>query len=116
MAQVEEIYRRVGRAVAAWRSVRGLSQAQLAEAVGCDTSYIARIETGKRRVSLDKLDSIAAALRLPVSVLLGSNGDKPGGPSSGAEPDVPSNLGEAFQRLAASDIELLVAVAERLAR
>jgi transcriptional regulator with XRE-family HTH domain len=47
-----------------------LSKRGLAHSAGFDASYIAHIETGKKKPSLDALEAIAKALDLPVNVLL----------------------------------------------
>jgi transcriptional regulator with XRE-family HTH domain len=52
------------------RKRAGLSQRALAEAAGIDQSAISRIERGQRDVSLNRLDAIARALRVPVAKLL----------------------------------------------
>jgi phage repressor protein C with HTH and peptisase S24 domain len=52
------------------RKAKGLTQEQLAEAVGLDVSYISRMESGKRRVSLENLAPIATALKVSVKDLV----------------------------------------------
>lgn len=47
-----------------WREYRGLTQQQLAEAVGLSTSYLSQIESGKRTGTAEVLLSIAHALHL----------------------------------------------------
>ena len=49
----------------------GLTQKELAIRVGCAQSEISRIEHGERSISVDRLQQIAEALRVPVSALLG---------------------------------------------
>jgi Zn-dependent peptidase ImmA (M78 family)/DNA-binding XRE family transcriptional regulator len=53
----------IGERVAEARAESGLTQAQLASAVGVDRSALAKIETGARRVSAVELVSIARELR-----------------------------------------------------
>ncbi|WP_020573955.1 XRE family transcriptional regulator [Actinopolymorpha alba] len=53
----------VGERVAVARAEAGLTQAQLASAVGVDRSALAKIETGARRVSAVELVAIARELR-----------------------------------------------------
>lgn len=48
----------------------GLTQFELAERIGCDQSVISRIESGERSVTLERLKSIAGALRIPLTQLL----------------------------------------------
>ena len=49
----------------------GLTQKELAIRVGCAQSEISRIEHGERSISVDRLQQIAEALRVPVADLLG---------------------------------------------
>ncbi len=54
-----------------WREKRGLTQAELAEAVGVRQATISDIETGKsRRIDLDTIDSLARVLRCSPGDLL----------------------------------------------
>lgn len=53
----------IGEQVAEARAEAGLTQAQLASAVGIDRSALAKIETGTRRVSATELVAIARELR-----------------------------------------------------
>jgi len=50
--------------VRVWREHRGLTQQQLAEAVGISVPYLSQIESGKRRGSAEVLAAIAKALQL----------------------------------------------------
>ncbi|MCE0732471.1 helix-turn-helix transcriptional regulator [Halomonas sp. G15] len=52
------------------REQSGLTQAQLAERIGCDQSVISRIESGQRAVTLQRLKHIAHALDIPLTHLL----------------------------------------------
>ena len=49
--------------IRAWRKYRGLTQAQLAERIGIDRSYLSNIETGRRRYDQPFLEAAAEALR-----------------------------------------------------
>ena len=53
------------------RAEAGLTQKELAIRVGCAQSEISRIEHGERSISVERLQQIAEALRVPVSALLG---------------------------------------------
>ena len=48
-----------------WREDAGLSQVNLAFDVGCDRSYIHRLESGNRKPSREMVTDIAYALKLP---------------------------------------------------
>lgn len=56
--------------VLALRTERGLSAERLAETAGIHLTYIWKIQRGGASVGLDKLDAIAAALGVTLSVLL----------------------------------------------
>ncbi|MFN2270124.1 MAG: helix-turn-helix domain-containing protein [Anaerolineae bacterium] len=47
-----------------WREYRGLTQRQLAEAVGISTPYLSQLETGKRKGATEVLSAIAETLGL----------------------------------------------------
>ncbi|WP_368933072.1 helix-turn-helix domain-containing protein [Brevundimonas naejangsanensis] len=64
-----------GRQVKSLRRDRGLSQAQLAEAVNLSEEWIRRIERGEGSPSLDAIEVISTALGEKPSTLLGSNGE-----------------------------------------
>ena len=53
-----------------WREYRGLTQLQLAEAVGISASYLSQIETGKRAGSTEVLVAIAKALNVTLDDLV----------------------------------------------
>lgn len=53
---------RIGQRIAELRKQRGISQAQLAEAIGMHQPNIARIENGQYSTSIDVLSRIAEAL------------------------------------------------------
>lgn len=76
----EEIYKRVGRKVAARRREIRLSQTELAERCGLTRGSIANIERGKQHPTLHTLSSIAKALEVDMLALLsspeGSAGDE----------------------------------------
>jgi DNA-binding XRE family transcriptional regulator len=57
--------------IRAIRSHRGLSQIDVAEQAGLRPGYIADIEAGKKKGSATSLKAIAAALRVPLNILVG---------------------------------------------
>ena len=63
MAQMGENVRRI-------RKKEGLTQEQLADAVGITSSFCAQIEAGVRSTSIDTLYRIAEALNVSASVLI----------------------------------------------
>lgn len=56
----------VGRQVRRLRHIKGMTQAQLARAAGILRPNLSRVESGKHRPSLETLERIAAALKIPV--------------------------------------------------
>lgn len=58
--------RDVGRAIAGVRAERGLTQAQLAEQLGIDRAYLARLESGADQLVLER--AILALRRMGASV------------------------------------------------
>lgn len=65
----QKLMKSFGKRVAAVRKSRGLTQQELAEAIGMSVVAIAYIETGKRWARLGTLTKIANALRVDVSDL-----------------------------------------------
>jgi transcriptional regulator with XRE-family HTH domain len=60
----------LGRAVKEFRSVRGVSQEDLAHLSGMHRTYLGGIERGERNVSYANLKRLAQALEVPASELL----------------------------------------------
>ena len=58
-----------------WREHRGLTQAQLARAVGTRARYISQLETGHKRPSLDLAIALAKTLSVTVDDLIGELSD-----------------------------------------
>ena len=52
------------------REAKGLTQAQLARAAGILRANLSRIEAGKHRPTLETLEKLAAALKVPVVDLI----------------------------------------------
>jgi transcriptional regulator with XRE-family HTH domain len=61
-----DIYAEIGKRVAALRRERGLTQEQIAERAGIGDAYVAKIEQGKKRPSVEVLEAIAKGLRVPL--------------------------------------------------
>ncbi len=59
----------LGRAIKLCRTQRGYSQEQLAELAGISVSYLSLLERNERDPALSKIEQIATALRVPVSIL-----------------------------------------------
>lgn len=67
------LYDRVGKRVRAVRKQARWTQAYLAEKAGITPDYLGRIERGQGAVTLETLNQIAAALRVPLRQLLDSD-------------------------------------------
>jgi len=52
----------IGQVIRSLREEKGWSQEKLAFDAGLETSHLSRIERGERRLAIDALDSLAAAL------------------------------------------------------
>lgn len=64
-------FRILGRKIAYYRVLKGLSQIQFAQKIGISTSYLSKIERANlESISLSTLMSIAYGLDIPVYVLL----------------------------------------------
>jgi transcriptional regulator with XRE-family HTH domain len=68
----EPVDARVRRRLRELRSERGLTLQQVAEAASLDVSTLSRLEAGKRRLALDHIPALAAALGVSADELLGS--------------------------------------------
>ena len=109
--QKPNVYKAMGQRIADLRSAAFMTQDALAEAAGIGTSYVARIEGGSRKPTIDTLTSIAAGLNVPVWRLLA---DDRWTPDETVWKGASRQLATALQRLEAADVELLVQVAKRL--
>lgn len=71
-ANYAERYQRIGRNIAYYRKKRSLRQKDLAAMLNTETSYVGQLEAPNlsKSFSLDKLFMIAAALEVPVHLLL----------------------------------------------
>lgn len=68
----------IGKTIKLCRKNQGLTQGKLAELSGISVSHISLMESDKREPALSKLESIAKALKIPLSVLvfLASNSEE----------------------------------------
>lgn len=72
MEKHKQEYKKLGLNIAYYRKLKGLSQIQLAEAVGISRTHISNIEAPNMptSISLETLMDIADALEVPVESLL----------------------------------------------
>jgi len=107
------VYQEIGRRVSALRRERGLTQEALAERAGTSAPYIARIEAGDRRPTIDVLAAVARSLDVPLWRLFASTrltGQERGEVATRRE------LADALAGLDDQTIRLLVEVARRMRR
>ena len=60
------IQQEFGERVKKIRIQKGISQEKLAELAGLHRTYISSIELGKRNVSLQNIQALASALKIPI--------------------------------------------------
>ncbi|GJD94544.1 helix-turn-helix domain-containing protein [Methylobacterium iners] len=94
-----DVDRTVGQRIRALRESKGISQTTLATAIGVSFQQVQKYEKGKNRVSASRLQEIARALDVPVSVLFD-------------EAEASGDMGEAFAFLGTTGaVDLLQAFA-----
>ncbi len=74
MTAVEPIYHTVGARILALRQARGMTQGELADAVGISRPALANIEAFRQRIMLHQLEAFGEALGVPWLLLVN---DKP---------------------------------------
>lgn len=63
-------FEELGSAIRRSRKARGLSQRQLAEAVGVTLNYVSLLENGKRGATVETLNAIGRVLAVPAELLM----------------------------------------------
>ncbi len=66
---MSEISKYIGQRIRNYRNLQGLSQEKLAELSNCHPTYIGQIERGEKNATLESIEKIASALRIPLSQL-----------------------------------------------
>lgn len=66
---IGDLYQEDGNTVKTYRLKQGISQAQLAEAIGTSQPHIARIERGTENITLDTCRRIAGVLKIDLNTL-----------------------------------------------
>lgn len=61
---------KLGQKIRQRRIELGLTQEELATNSGLNRSYISEVESGKRNISLNNIEKIAHALKIPIANLL----------------------------------------------
>jgi transcriptional regulator with XRE-family HTH domain len=107
-------YRNLGARIARLRNRAEMTQERLAEKAGVGASYIARIETGTRRPTLDVCGAIADGLDIPLHRLIADERAVRAAESQEAWGKAGRNLSSIVLDLNDADINLLLTVATRL--
>jgi transcriptional regulator with XRE-family HTH domain len=68
---------RFGKRLREVRARKGISQERLAELAGLHRTYVSSVERGERNISLVNIESLAAALGVPMAELMP---DRPAAP------------------------------------
>ncbi|MBR0132994.1 MAG: helix-turn-helix transcriptional regulator [Lachnospiraceae bacterium] len=66
---MSDIAKSVGQRIRNYRNKLGLSQERLAELAGCHPTYIGQVERGEKNASLESIEKISSALKLPLEKL-----------------------------------------------
>jgi transcriptional regulator with XRE-family HTH domain len=111
----------IGRRLRARRRLLGLSQPQLAEAVGVKFQQIQKYESGEDRVSASRLWRLCAALNAPADYFYeGLEAMRDRGPLDGEAPEEPSaredalDLARSYQQLGERPRKVLMEMARSL--
>jgi transcriptional regulator with XRE-family HTH domain len=107
---VAEIYEQLGARIAGLRHTRKYTQESLAERADIAASYVAHLETGSKRPSLEVISRLAGALGVPMWRLIADDrltGDEKAWDASSRA------LAAEVRGLPAAEIDLLVAIARR---
>lgn len=107
----EDFYQQLGRRIAALRGLLDLSQEKLGERARVGSSYIAHIEIGSRRPTIEVLRRIADAVNAPLWRLLTDDRLTPDEKAWDASA---RDLAEKVHGLAQSDLQALTYLATRL--
>ena len=59
----------IGQRIRNYRTAQNLSQEKLAELSGCHPTYIGQVEIGEKNATLESIEKISSALKVPLSQL-----------------------------------------------
>lgn len=104
MTTRDQVYAQIGKNIAELRKAAGFSQESLAEKADCSVSFLAHLEAGRKKPSLDMLISLAEAFSEPLSSLI------PGPDGS----ELPSEFVRSVRKLSREDLLLLGKLARRM--
>jgi len=71
--ELSKFDRQLGRKIREARQLRGLTQTELGRALGVSYQQVQKNETGKSRVSAERLDALCKILKTPLSFFLGTS-------------------------------------------
>lgn len=72
---MSEIAKTVGQRIRSYRLQLGLSQEKVAELSGCHPTYIGQVERGEKNATLESIEKIAVAIKVPLSKLFDKMGN-----------------------------------------
>lgn len=72
---MSEISKIIGQRIRNYRTQQKLSQEKLAELSGCHPTYIGQVERGEKNATLESIEKIAGALKIPLAQLFEQMGD-----------------------------------------
>jgi transcriptional regulator with XRE-family HTH domain len=110
-------FQKLGERIAALRNARGLTQVQLADALGYSQQQVLSFEKGRRRVPVSALPELAKVLGVPVEELLGAGDSRPAkrGPTPKLQRQLEqlSQLPRSQQRFVSQMLDTVLQQAER---
>jgi len=103
--EVKSFFRDFGARIQEYRRQRGLTQAELAEVLGCSQQQVASFEKGRRKIPVSSLPALAKAFGITVDELIGYRSDAkpPGRPRRVGRPSKLESQIERFSKLPRSD-------------
>lgn len=66
---MSELVKQIGQRIRNYRVQKGYSQEKLAELSGCHPTYIGQVERGEKNATLESIEKISSALKIPLSTL-----------------------------------------------
>ena len=100
---MSDISKIIGQRIRNYRAEQKLSQEKLAELSGCHPTYIGQIERGEKNATVESIEKIAIALKIPLSRLF----EKLGGPQN-EEADLSLECYELISSKTKAEQELLL--------
>jgi transcriptional regulator with XRE-family HTH domain len=108
---VDTFYKELGKRISERRHAAGLTQDALAAAAEIGTSYLAHIEAGRKRPTLETIRKIAHALSVEIWQLMTDSRMTPDEKTWQAEA---RKLAEVVRNLSTEEVTLLLAMASKM--